>query len=223
MRRKEKLTAMGELAAGVAHEIRNPLNAISMSVQRLGKSMNLEENGKELTLIKTVRSEINRVGEIIRQFLDFARPAPLNKIQTNINDLIDNILQIYQAKLDEKAIVVHWEPGKIHALSLDQEKMKQVLINLLENAINAVNNGGEVLISTDQISKEIQIKIRDNGSGISHENLSKIFNLYFTTRPEGNGLGLAEVAQIIANHNGKIDVQSEKNQFTEFTITLPKE
>ncbi|MBN2282013.1 MAG: GHKL domain-containing protein [Candidatus Marinimicrobia bacterium] len=223
IRRKEKITAMGELAAGVAHEIRNPLNAISMSVQRLGKALGPQENSKEIILIKTIRSEIQRVGDIIQQFLAFARPAPLKKSQTDLNNLIETILGIYQAKLENKKIDVHWSPGKIQNISADSEKMKQMLINLLENAINAVMDKGKISISTLQQGEEMIIKIHDNGIGIPKENLTKIFNLYFTTRPEGNGLGLAEVAQIIGNHNGKIEVQSYEKEFTEFTITLPKE
>ncbi len=223
LRRKEKLSAMGELAAGVAHEIRNPLNAISMSVQRLGKSLELEENSKESNLIKTVRSEINRVGEIIRQFLNFARPAPLNKTKTNLNILINEVLDIYKAKLLKHNINLVWLPGKIKNTQLDAEKMKQVIVNLLENSISAMPDSGELLISTENNPEIIILKIKDTGNGISKDDLPKIFNLYFTTRPEGNGLGLAEVSQIIANHNGKIEVTSTINTFTEFIIRLPKE
>jgi len=223
IRRKEKLTAMGELAAGVAHEIRNPLNAISMAVQRLGKRLPIDTNSKEKRLVQSIRSEINRVGKIIHQFLDFARPPQLNRNRTDLNQLVTEILDVYRAQLASADITPEWRPGNIPPLQLDREKIKQVIINLLENSINAIPESGEIFISTAKEKESVILKIKDTGVGIAEENLPKIFNLYFTTRPEGNGLGLAEVAQIIANHNGTIDVISNINDYTKFIIQLPGE
>jgi len=218
--RKEKLTAMGELAAGVAHEVRNPLNAISMSVQRLGKSLELEPASKEQKMISTIRNEINRIGEIIQQFLSFARPSKINKTKSNLNQIVKEALEIYHAKFIESAIVTDIEFGEIPDMMLDGEKIKQVIINLFENAIHAMQSGGKLSVKLEKTSSEILLKIRDTGIGISQENIEKIFNLYFTTKPEGNGLGLPQVYQIISNHNGRIDVKSEIDKFTEFTITF---
>ena len=221
LRQKEKLSAMGQLAAGVAHEIRNPLNAISMSVQRIGlkfkptKDAEIHDN-----LIKTIRKEIKRITIIIEEFLQFAKPSPL-QIQTIIlNDLIQNTVDLYKHNIEQKEINLIWHnPGEIK-FKIDPDKIKQCLVNLLENAIKSTSTGGTIEINLSRKSKSAIIIIKDTGEGIAEENLSKIFNLYFTTKPEGTGFGLAQVYQIIADHNGTIEVESEIGKGAQFTIKL---
>lgn len=222
LRQKEKLSAMGELAAGVAHEIKNPLNAISMSVQRLGKefvpSTDIEE---QIELIRTIRKEINRISDIIRQFLEFARPGPLQKQWFYLDELIKKVIQLYEAKISAEQITLNLELENKLKVLLDSDKIRQALVNLLENAFDAGNGSGVIDIRLEKHHRQARLIIRDNGAGIAAENLPKIFNLYFTTKAQGTGFGLAQVYQVISEHEGSIDVNSYPNQGTEFIISLP--
>ncbi|PIS27773.1 MAG: hypothetical protein COT43_08800 [Candidatus Marinimicrobia bacterium CG08_land_8_20_14_0_20_45_22] len=224
LRQREKLSAMGELAAGVAHEIRNPLNAISMTIQRLAKEFP-PTNGdmEQVQLIQSVRKEIARIGEIINQFLAFARPAPLQKSRQNATELITKVVNIYQATCDSRRIRLIWQQVSPIKSFLDSDKITQCLINLLENAISATPDGGRIEIILKKSQGKIIISIRDTGSGISPENISKIFNLYFTTKPNGTGFGLAQAYQIISEHGGSIGVKSKENLGSQFTITIPNQ
>jgi len=172
---KEKLSAMGELAAGVAHEIRNPLNAISMSVQRIGlkfkpkTDVDLHNN-----LIKTIRKEIKRITEIIEQFLQFAKPAPIQTQNISINDLIQNTLELYKHNIEQKEINLIWQNPGIIKVNLDPDKIKQCLINLLENAIVATPKGGSITIELIRYLKNAIITINDTGDGIEYAKRMKL-------------------------------------------------
>jgi len=222
LRQKEKLSAMGELAAGVAHEIRNPLNAISMTIQRLGKEFTpasgIEEQAE---LIRTVRKEINRISGIIRQFLKFARPAPLQKKWLYLNELIQKVIQLYDAKVSKLNIKIHYDAANKFNVFLDPDKLQQTLINMLENAIDAVEKNGDIYITWEKQHKVFNLIIKDTGVGIPEEQIAKIFNLYYTTKARGTGFGLAQVYQSISEHGGSIDVNSELGAGTEFSIKLP--
>ena len=223
LRRRERFSAMGELAAGVAHEIRNPLNAISMTVQRLAREFPPAEGaGEQAQLIKTIRQEIERIGAIIRQFLDFARPAPLAKKSVEIDELITNVIALYQARAASQQIKIESENHLHSKVFIDPDKITQGLINLLENALDAIASGGTVKLRVASSGrKKFSIIVEDDGMGIPTENLNRIFNLYFTTKPNGTGLGLAQVYQIVSEHSGEIEVISRPGQGTRFVLTIP--
>lgn len=223
LRRRERFSAMGELAAGVAHEIRNPLNAISMTVQRLAREFPPAEGaGEQAQLIKTIRQEIERIGAIIRQFLDFARPAPLAKKSVEIDELITNVIALYQARAASQQIKIESENHLHSKVFIDPDKITQGLINLLENALDAVASGGTVKLRVASSGrKKFSITVEDDGMGIPTENLNRIFNLYFTTKPNGTGLGLAQVYQIVSEHSGEIEVFSQPGQGTRFVLIIP--
>lgn len=224
LRQREKLSAMGELAAGVAHEIRNPLNAISMTVQRLAKEFQPKDGeAEQIQLIQHVRKEIARIGEIINQFLAFARPAPLQKSWVNANEVVTKVVNIYQVTCDSRRIRLIWKRTSPIKSFLDSDKITQCLINLLENAISATPDDGQIEITLNKSRGKTVFSIRDTGSGIPPENLSKIFNLYFTTKPDGTGFGLAQVYQIVSEHGGTIDVKSKENLGSQFIITILNE
>jgi len=195
LRRREKFSAMGELAAGVAHEIRNPLNAISMTAQRLAREFPPAEGADEQAqLIRTIRQEIERISAIIRQFLDFARPAPLAKKSVEMVELIMKVMALYQARATSQHINMESQNHLHSKVMIDPDKITQALINLLENALDAVTSGGTVKLRVDSLGhKKFSITVEDDGTGIPEENLNRIFNLYFTTKPNGTGLGLAQV------------------------------
>ncbi len=223
LQRKEKLTAMGQLASGIAHEIRNPLNAIGMISQRLNKEFHPQEDENEYRdLTKTVVTEVKRINEIIQQFLKFARPANLDLKRTNLESLIKSVVNLTSAQAQEKGIEISLKLNPIPELLIDSNQMKQALLNIIQNSFEAISGRGEIQVRLKRNDeKEALIEIVDNGLGMSQETLSKIFNLYFTTKPTGTGLGLSLVHQIVSQHEGRIEVESEMGKGTRFLIYLP--
>ncbi|MBN1348240.1 GHKL domain-containing protein [candidate division KSB1 bacterium] len=224
LQRQEKLTAMGQLASGVAHEIRNPLNAIGMISQRLNKEFVPTADADEYReLTETVVTEVRRINDIIQQFLTFARPSKLTISQVNLSELLESTITLVSIPAQKKHIQIISHLNPIPQLALDHDKMKQVFLNLLQNAIEAIEKDGRIHIQTAMNEKhEVVVEIADSGRGIPKEILSKIFNLYFTTKPGGTGLGLSLVHQIISQHDGHIEVESEPGSGTRFVIYLPE-
>ena len=258
--RRDRLTAMGELASGVAHEVRNPLNAIGIIAQRLKREFvpSLETENYR-ALLDTVRSEVERVNGIVRQFLEFARPPDLSPVETDVAVLLEEAVGIVESRAREKGLSVRRAFDGVGKAVLDPNQMKQALLNLLTNALDATETGaitvaarrgkaesesvgnmgstgtshtshagggeGEGLTSHTSHTGGggwAEISVADTGRGIPPENLSRIFDLYFTTRPEGTGLGLSLVHRIVAEHGGRIHVESEVGRGTTVTIALPR-
>ena len=222
LERQGRLTAMGELAAGIAHEIRNPLNAITIIAQRFQAEFEPQEDVEEFKqLNRTIRSEVERVNNIITQFLEFARPPQLMLERANMAALLQKSIDVIRsrAKLNDVTLTVLVEEDL--PVRADREKMQQVLLNLLQNALDAVDSGGEIKCIACRRDDTILISIADNGGGIPADLQSKIFNLYFTTKAEGTGLGLSIVHQIISEHHGEISVTSSEGHGTTFSIRLP--
>jgi len=222
--RNEKLTAMGELSSAVAHEIRNPLNSISTIVQQLNKDFVPSENVDEYrTLTKLVYSEVNRINTTVENFLMFARPLELKRERFSAKNLLVRAANQYSGLMKEKNITfetgVNWS-GEVY---WDNNQMYQVFINLIENAVDAVSTGGNIKLSIDEKSNnEVCLLFSDTGRGMDQKTLDKIFNLYFTTRPKGNGIGLSIVQKIISAHGGLISVESTPGSGTAFSVILPK-
>lgn len=228
LRRRDQAVASATLAAGVAHEIRNPLNAINIIAQRLEIEFIPQQDAEEYnSLVAIVRQEIARLNQIIKQFLEFSRPSPLNLTSTNANQyfqsLIDFIAKGFASKNIQIQSILNIN-ASIH-IKIDQDKFRQVIINLCKNSIEAINESnraenGLILINISQDERKILIKIEDNGVGISENDLAKIYNLYFTNKKQGSGLGLSLVHQIISEHNASIHCTSQPNVGTSFLITL---
>ena len=218
----EKMIAMGELASGVAHEVRNPLNSINMIAQRFEKEYSEQMQSEEFkTLSKVLRTESSRVNNIIEQFLRFARPPKLNITEIKSSDFLKEIKSICEITAKEKEVSLEFMQENPVKMKIDIEQMKQVFINLIQNAIDATGKDGKIIVSCKVKSNKCSFEISDNGAGISGENLNKIFNLYFTTKSKGTGLGLSIVQQIISQHGGKIFVESKDGSGTKFIIELP--
>jgi len=211
-----RLSAMGRLAAGVAHEIRNPLNAISMACQRLQK-----DNLLQLTGI--IRDEIRRLNNIIEEFIGFSR---VRKLELKNNDLIELIRQIVllaEGEADSRGITIEtdWRESPL-MIFIDFDKIKQAIFNIVKNAMESISGRGYITLSVEQEGREwAKVKISDTGGGLSSEEMEQIFNPDYTTKEKGLGLGLALAHEIIQGHSGEIRVMSEPGTGTTFEILLP--
>lgn len=223
IRRTEQLTAMGKLASAVAHEIRNPLNAISMVVQRLAREF-VPNNDKEKyeEMIGMMKSESNRLNKIIEEFLKFARPPKLNRQPTNMDQLLDETLSLISLQLKNTNIEIIKNYSKLGDWNIDKEQIKQAILNLLLNAIEAMPEGGKLSINAQNVDNTLLIEISDTGKGIPEEDIPRIFDLYFTTKDTGTGLGLSIVQRIVIEHGGLITVNSTLGKGTSFKIYIPE-
>lgn len=220
--RNEQLKAMGELASGVAHEIRNPLNTIGTIVQQLDKDFSPTENKDEYhSLSRLVYKEVRRINETIQNFLRFSKPEPIQKDKFQLSDLMGNIEKQYYSLLKEKSITLGLTQKWDGEVNWDRNQMKQVLMNLIQNAAEAINNSGDIKIEIRNEENLVLLNISDNGIGMPKENLERIFNLYFTTKASGTGIGLSIIQRIVHEHDGIISVESQENVGTTFMIRLP--
>jgi len=223
IQRKERLSAMGELASGVAHEIRNPLNAIGTIVQQLNKDFEPTNNHEEYhQLASVVTKEVRRINETIQDFLRFSRPEPILPEKFLLGEFIDYLRKQYQSMFKEHQIELfihlNWEGD----VSWDRRQMQQVFMNLIQNAVDAMGNNGELSIIADCLEgDELEISVKDTGPGISENIRSNIFNLYFTTKAKGTGIGLSIVQRIVYEHGGVISVESEEGAGTVFNLRMP--
>lgn len=219
--KKEKYLYIGRVAAGVAHEIKNPLNAIGMIVQRFKREFKVTEDEEEyITLLEIVISEVSRVNSIVERFLKFARPQELNLSQVELSGMLKEIITLLTSQIQKKGLTVKEQLSEKIYCTVDIDQIKQSVINIVLNSIEATEEG-YIEISSEKKGNTIYIKIKDTGCGISEENKNKIFELYFTTRPEGNGLGLSIAHKIIEQHKGNIEVNSIAGKGTEFIISIP--
>jgi len=221
-KRNEKLSAMGQLASGVAHEIRNPINAIGMIAQRLNKEFKPADNLEEyIKITELLRSEVNRINKIITQFLNYAKPLDLKLDYVNTKNFFEEIYQLFLPQAKQKNIKFIKQGEDNLTVRFDSDLIKQSLMNIIQNAFDAVGENGVVQLKYYKFDNTLTIEISDNGIGIPSEQQKKIFDLYFTTKKDGNGLGLSIAQKIIHQHNGTITVSSKQNQGTTFKLQLP--
>jgi two-component system NtrC family sensor kinase len=229
LRRADRLSSLGLLTAGLAHEIRNPLVAIRTFTQLLPERYEDAEfrDGFQGLALK----EVDRICGLINDLLSFARPSKPNVAREYIDDVVDNIVRILEVQAKEKGIViVHECANDLPKVWIDREQMKQVFMNLVLNAIQAMNGEGSIAISTREIHRTgtapvghfVQVEVRDTGVGIPEENLDHIFDPFFTSgKDEGSGLGLAVSHQIVQEHGGFVTVESKLGQGTAFFVHVP--
>jgi signal transduction histidine kinase/putative methionine-R-sulfoxide reductase with GAF domain len=219
--RSEKLAALGQLAAGIAHEIRNPLTSINILIHSMTENLPSGDSHKED--LKVIEEEIHRMNEILDQFLRFAKPATPLLEKADVSSIFEETLQLLRPHIEKQTIVVEKEFQSLPIILMDREQMKQVFLNLLLNAIQAMPGGGHLTLrgQNSEDGQWIHISIQDSGIGISSENINKLFDPFFSTKEGGIGLGLSITHRIIDQHHGKIEVESAPGKRTLFTIWLP--
>jgi len=220
--RTEKLAAIGTLAAGVAHEVNNPLAAVSSLIQMMQSKQNLDEATVEK--LKLISIQIQRITQVTRDMMDFARVRPAARSFVDVNEAIETTLRL--ASFDKSFQKLQLKKNFADGLSkvfADSDQIQQVLLNLFLNACDAMPDGGELFIATTQIDGQIRIEITDSGTGVDEKNLAQIFDPFFTTKPagKGTGLGLAVCYGIITAHGGLIEVSSNQTNKTSFVVFLP--
>ncbi len=221
IQRKEKLTAMGELASGVAHEIRNPLNAISMIAQRYEKEFIPKKNAKEYNaLTRVLKKEAVRVNKIIQQFLQFARPPKIRLEKKSAKEFAQHLSVLFSPLAADKRIAFR-SSADDSMLSIDEEQMTQALLNLLQNSLDATPEKGEIRLTIKKTGNNSELTVSDTGSGIPPGERERIFDLYYTTKSGGTGLGLGITHRIISQHGGTIELSSDVGRGSSMIIRIP--
>lgn len=225
LRRAESLASLTTLAAGVAHEIKNPLGSIGIHIQLIQKM--LQKNGcvEEDTAgkyLEVINEEIERLNGIIVDFLFAVRPMDTHFEECDFNHLLKDLLDFVHFELEEQEVqILECLSDDIPMLLLDDKFMKQALLNIIKNGVSAMPEGGTLSVSTTLKGEYVECRIEDTGIGIADENLEKIFEPYFTTKEFGSGLGLTVVYKVIKEHKGEISLSSKEGIGTAFTILLP--
>lgn len=220
--RRERSVALGELASGVAHEIRNPLNAIHVIAQRLGREFTPRAGAPEyLRLTEAVREEVGRLNRIVEQFLQYARPPRPRPAPLDLAALVRDAVTLARGRFEARDVTLTAAaPGSL-VVTADGDLLRQALHNLLDNALDACAPGARVTVTLERTAAGARLAVSDTGTGIAPEQLRRIFNLYHTTKADGTGMGLAIVDQVAAQHGGHVKVESRLGHGSTFTLELP--
>jgi signal transduction histidine kinase len=217
----ERLANLGRITAGVAHEVKNPLNSMRIWLENLKASMPGAE-GLQAQAIRVLDNEIDRLDSVVKRFLDFTRPPEMHQEESSLKELLEGVLAFERAQFDKAGIKLDARlADDVPDVLVDRPLLKQAFINLLVNAVEAMPQGGQLFLSLRRRSEMAEIEIRDTGRGIPPEHRQRIFQLFFTTRPGGSGIGLASAFRTVQLHNGSIEFESEVGRGTAFRIKLP--
>jgi signal transduction histidine kinase len=221
VRRSDRLAALGQLAAGLAHELRNPLGTIRASAEMLNHSV-ASENEVAREMAGFISSEVDRTNSLVTRFLDFVRPLELRPAPADLAQVLDRSVAMVEREAAAREVTVYknYSPD-IPPFPLDAELMERVFYNLLANAAQATAPGGAVTVKTRAVGGNAEVSVIDRGEGIDPKLISTIFNPFFTTKPDGVGLGLAICSKIVDQHGGKIAVESEPGKGSVFRVYLP--
>jgi signal transduction histidine kinase len=231
MKEKDRLAALGEMAAGLAHEIRNPLGSIKASAQYLAETS--EQPADRSEFLEIIVDEVDRLNRVVSSFLDYARPGHTDPEPICVNSAVQLTLQFLKPECDSANVALHvtMDP-ELPRARIDIERLRQVFINLVQNAVQAMTGGGDLYVETriqDRIRfggdarRWVQISVRDTGPGIAPGLLPNLFVPFVTTKQQGTGLGLAISQRIVSEAGGRIDVRSREGHGTTFIVMLPAE
>ncbi|HEY2468111.1 MAG TPA: ATP-binding protein [Terracidiphilus sp.] len=220
MSRAEHLATLGELATGLAHEIRNPLAGIAGVIEIIGRDLPASSPAREM--VKDVRLEINQINRILTDLLETARPHPPQMMKSNLNTTVEHAVMLARQQVISKPIPIEFQmnPG-LPEVEHDSDQIHQVVLNLLLNAVQAIDGPGSVTVNISSQDDCAVVTVSDTGRGMTEQQLAQIFRPFYTTRSNGTGLGLSLVRRIIDDHHGQIDVASEPGQGSSFQVLLP--
>jgi len=216
----ERLAALGRVTAGVAHEVKNPLNSMRLWLEVLKANMPIEPEPQQA--VKMLDSEIDRLDRAVKTFLNFTKPVEINLEETDVGGLIEEVLDAARPSITKAGLELALDlPENFPPVLLDRQLIHQCVLNLLLNACSFTPPGGRVTVGVGRNGEFAAISVSDTGKGISPEDRSKIFQLFFTTRPGGTGIGLANTFRFVQLHNGRIEFESEIGRGTIFRVELP--
>jgi len=220
MSRAEHLATLGELATGLAHEIRNPLAGIAGVIEIIGRD--LPSSSPARSVVKEVRQEIGRINQIVADLLQTARPHPPHVRPSDLNTTVEHAVMLGRQQALSKSIeIVLQKAPSLPLVEHDSDQLHQVLLNLLLNALQSVDVNGNIRVTVKQLGKMAAVEVADNGRGIAPEHLPNIFRPFYTTKGNGTGLGLSLARRIVEDHHGRIDVTSAVGKGATFTVVLP--
>lgn len=212
MNRNERLASLGQLAAGVAHEIKNPLNAINLTIEHLNDKFIHAKEKQAIAYIDTIQKEIRRLDKTVNNLLSYLRSENLAKEMTDVNALLDEIFHLFEREISVNHIKIYKNYSTPCLINLDAGRIKTVLMNIITNSIQAMESGGELRVATAENDKSITIT--DTGQGIPQKNIENIFDLFYTTKSAGTGLGLPTAYKIMQEHGANISISSRENKGT---------
>lgn len=218
--RAEKLAALGTLAAGVAHEVNNPLQPLLTNLEMALEDLDANRP-VDRELLEFAEQDVQRIQRIVSRLLDFARPGQSALEPISVDEIINEVLILAGKQLQHARVRVHTQLQSSHLVNGSADQLKQVFLNLVVNAMEAMPDGGQLYVYSAESDEEVLITVRDTGSGISHDRIPQVFDPFFTTKADGTGLGLSVSYGIIEGHGGQIEVQSVPNEYTEFVVRLP--
>jgi len=217
----ERMAQLGRITAGVAHEVKNPLNSMRLWLENLKAT--LPSTGDEMPqqAVRVLDSEIDRLDTVVKRFLDFTRPPDMHQEETSLKELLEDVLAIERPRMDKANVKVTARFAEVPCVLADKQLLKQALMNLFLNAVAAMQGGGHLPVLLARHGDMAEIDIQDTGRGIAPEHKQRIFQLFFTTHPGGSGIGLASTFRTVQLHNGNIEFESEVGRGTTFRIELP--
>lgn len=218
----ERLAALGRITAGVAHEVKNPLNSMRLWLENLKEALPPGMDDSARQAVHVLDNEIDRLDAVVKRFLDFSRPMEVRLEPTQLANLLREVLEVAEPQLEKAHVqVAQLLPIGIPEVFVDRALLKQAVLNLVLNAVDAMPSGGQLQLTLSRRGEMAEIAVTDTGKGIPLEHRQKVFQLFFTTRPGGSGIGLASTFRIVQLHNGSIDFTSEVGRGTTFRIELP--
>jgi signal transduction histidine kinase len=217
----ERLSAIARITTGVAHEVKNPLNSMRLWLENLKESLPSGHEGSAQA-VRVLDSEIDRLDRVVKRFLDFAKPVEMHIEDVPLAPLLSQVVEVARHEIDRAKVKVEMRLANgVPPLRGDRELLRQAVLNLVLNAVEAMPEGGRLTISLERRGETALILVSDTGKGIPLEQRSRVFQLFFTTRKGGSGLGLASTFRIVQLHNGSINFVTEVGQGTAFRIELP--